>query len=97
MDFEILKKAGVGQQEFAELVGVSRVSVNNWVRGKNRPSKHLVSKTKQQLAYITVAHRMGLLPGDIPTMHKSNVDSRRDYIHDKLDDAAQKIREVRKK
>lgn len=93
MDFEILKKAGVGQQEFAELVGVSRITVNNWVRGKNDPSRHLAKQVKHNLTLITAAHRLKYLPGDIPTMHKTNVESRREYIRDKLDDAALKIKE----
>lgn len=93
MDFSIIKKAGVGQQEFADLVGVSRITVNKWVSGKNPPSRHVVQKVKHNLTLLTAAHRLKYLPGDIPTMHKSNVDSRREYIHDKLADTAAKIRE----
>ena len=95
MEFDIIKKAGIGQQEFAELIGVSRVSVNNWVRGKSKPSKHTREKCKRYLTYLKVANRMKLLPGQIPTMHRLNVLSRREYIRAKLDDAAQKIAEVK--
>jgi hypothetical protein len=95
MDFTILKLAGVGQQEFGNLVGVSRVSVNNWVRGKANPSRHVEEKCKRYLAYLKVAHRMKLLPGQIPTMHKTNVASRKEYIRDRLEIAAQKITELK--
>lgn len=92
MDYTILKKAGVGQKEFADLIDASRVTVNNWVTGKNKPSKHLQKKVKNQLTLVTAAHRLRLLPGEIPTMHKSNVAARKKYIHDKLGDAAKKLR-----
>ena len=93
MDFDMIKKAGLGQQEFADLVGVSRITVNKWVSGKNPPSRHVEQKVKQQLGLLTAATRLKYLPGDIPTMHKNNVLARRDYIRDKLVDTAAKIRE----
>lgn len=92
MDFAILKKAGIGQQEFADLVGVSRISVNNWVTGKNQPSRHLTPKVKQQLTLLLAATRLKTLPGEIPTMHKTNVSSRQEYIRDKLADAESILR-----
>jgi transcriptional regulator with XRE-family HTH domain len=93
--FEILEKAGVSQREFAELVGVSRVTVNNWSRGKQKPSNVLSKIAQKQLAYITVAYRLDWLPGDIPRMHRTNVEARKQYISAKLDDAAEKIRQKR--
>ena len=96
MDYGILKKAGVGQKEFAELVGVSRITINNWVTGRNNPSKHLAQKVRVQLTLVTAANRLGTLPGDIPTMHKTNVLSRKKYIRAKLADAAKKL-QARKK
>jgi transcriptional regulator with XRE-family HTH domain len=95
-DFKILEEAGLSQREFAELVGVSRVTVNNWLRGKQKPSNVLAKLAKRQLAYITVAHRLGWLPGDIPRMHKSSVEARSIYIRDKLESAAEKIRQKKR-
>ena len=37
-DFSVLKRAGISQGEFGVMVGVSRVTVNNWVRDRCDPS-----------------------------------------------------------
>ena len=95
MDFTILETTGVNQKEFGYLVGVSRVSVNYWVSGRSKPSKHVTPQCKRYLAYLTVAHRMKLLPGQIPPMRKGNVEFRRAYIRDKLAVAAEKIAELK--
>ena len=92
IDYAIIKKAGLGQKEFAELLGVSRVTVSNWVNNKTSPSKHLESKVRNTVTLLTAANRLKLLPGDIPNMHSSNVEERKKYIHDKLADAAKKLR-----
>lgn len=89
MDFTIIKRAGIGQLEFAKLCGVSRVTVNNWVLGHTTPNKHVATKVGKQLALLKVAVRLRYLPGDIPSMHSRNVTSRAEYIHDKLADAAE--------
>lgn len=96
-DFTTIKKAGIGQLEFAELIPVSRVTVNNWVSGRTAPSRHVAKQVKTQLTLLRAAVRLRTLPGDIPTMHHSNVESRKDYIRGKLDDAAEKIREQKAK
>lgn len=36
---EILKSKGVKQKWLAETIGVSEVTVSNWVKGKNYPTK----------------------------------------------------------
>ena len=96
-DFKIIKKAGLGQLEFADLIPVSRVTVNNWVSGKTKPNKHVVNEVKRNIVLLRAAYRLRTLPGDIPTMHQSNVESRREYIRDRLDDAAKKLRESKAK
>lgn len=91
MDFTIIKKAGIGQLEFAKLCDVSRVTVSNWVLGHTSPNRHVVKQVAKQLLLLKAAHRLRYLPGDIPSMHKHNVQSREEYIHDKLADASKKL------
>lgn len=37
MDFETIARAGLTQKQFALMVGVDRVTVNTWVRGRRKP------------------------------------------------------------
>jgi transcriptional regulator with XRE-family HTH domain len=97
MEWKIIEQSGISQREFAELIGVSRVTVSNWVRGAQKPTKVFARLAKRQLTYLKVAHRLKWLPGDIPKMHKTNVDSRAEYIHAKLTDAAAKIKATQAK
>ena len=97
MDFSIIKKAGLGQLEFAKLCDVSRVTVSNWVLGRTTPNRHVTKQVARELALLRAAVRLRYLPGDIPSMHKNNVASREDYIHDKLADAAEKLLEKKAK
>lgn len=97
MDWKIIEDSGISQREFAELIGVSRVTVSNWVRGAQKPTKVFAKLANRQLTYLKVAHRLKWLPGDIPKMHKTNVGSRKEYIHAKLVDAAAKIKETQAK
>ena len=38
MNFQAIESAGLSQREFAELVGFSRPTVNQWMNGRVRPS-----------------------------------------------------------
>lgn len=92
LDYEIIREAGVGQKEFGDIVGTSRVTVNNWVNGKTNPSRHLEKTVRNHLTLLKAAVRLKLLPGDIPSMHKTNVEARRKFIRAKLNLAAKKLR-----
>jgi transcriptional regulator with XRE-family HTH domain len=61
LDFAIIKKAGLSQQDFADLCGVSRVTVNLWVNGKT-PSRFLKEKLSETLMAIAEADALGKLP-----------------------------------
>jgi len=97
MDFDSIKRAGLGQKEFADLIGVSRVSVNHWVKGKSKPGKHTVDKCRKQLQLVGAAHKLKFLPADIPIMCNSNVESRKAYIDAKLSETKRKIKLLKKK
>jgi len=62
MDFEVVKKAGLRQTEFAKLCGVSRVTANSWLRGKMKPHRLLQLSVAKRLDLIAEA----LIVGDLP-------------------------------
>ncbi len=62
MDFSAIASAGLTQAEFAKLVGVSRVTVNTWVRGKMHPHHFISDKVDAALARLRKATRAGTLP-----------------------------------
>lgn len=97
MDFNAIEEAGLTQSEFAQLVGSSRGTVNNWVRGRSSPTNAYQKACKSNLLLIQVAMRMYTLPGSIPTIYKGNMDSRKEYISASLKKAAEYIRTHTKK
>lgn len=62
MDFSVIKRARMTQGEFADLVGVSRVTVNQWVRGKMRPHRYTSAKIGAMLEHLESAAEFGELP-----------------------------------
>lgn len=62
MDFSVIKKSGITQQEFAELVGVGRVTVNLWVRGKMNPNIEVQPTVLWHLEMLDRAIEAGDLP-----------------------------------
>jgi len=62
MNFSNIKKAGITQQEFAELVGVGRVTVNLWVRGKMNPNLESQATVLWHLEMLEHALESGTLP-----------------------------------
>lgn len=55
MQFDVIARAGLTQQEFGALAGVSRVSVNTWVKGKVQPNKFIGSKIAALLGFLEAA------------------------------------------
>ena len=53
MDFELIRKSGLRQHEFASLCGVSRTTVNLWVTGKMNPNRFVRDRVISVLAAIT--------------------------------------------
>lgn len=64
MDFGLIGKAGLTQVEFAEIVGVSRVTVNMWSRGRVKPSRFVRVKVLKTLSAIRKAVENKSLPAD---------------------------------
>ena len=84
LDFEVVNRTGVSQKEFADMLGVSRVTVNRWYNGISHPSRALDKTVRHALGVFELALEEGLLPGTMPTMHSKNVDSRRQHINKAL-------------
>lgn len=64
MDFRLIKEAGLTQGEFAELIGVSRASVNTWVSG-GRPAKFLRPVVKLYLDWLRECIKDNVLPQEL--------------------------------
>lgn len=46
---QLLQERGYTQEAFADLIGVSRESVKNWIRGKCRPNLKMLNKIADTL------------------------------------------------
>ena len=46
---QLLQEQGYTQEAFADLIGVSRESVKNWIRGKCRPGLKMTNKIADTL------------------------------------------------
>lgn len=64
MQFDVIDKAGLTQTQFANLVGVSRVTVNTWVRGHMKPRRHIQPRVARALKLINEALEARRLPVD---------------------------------
>lgn len=62
MRFDLIERAGITQGQFAELAGVSRITVNTWVKGRYGPRADLRTRVVRLLGLITEALRTGALP-----------------------------------
>ena len=61
-DFTIVARAGLTQKEFATLTGVSRATVNMWVRGKMKPHRYLKTKAARVVSALEKAIVDATLP-----------------------------------
>lgn len=64
MEFRIVTRAGLSQQQFAELVGVTRVTVNTWFTGRHRPSPYYRQRVQAALKAIQSMVKDKQLPID---------------------------------
>ncbi len=71
MDFSVIKRAGLLQHEFSSLVPVSRVTVNNWVRGHKAPHPYILGRVQTILKVLEAAIEEGDLPLSKGTTNRS--------------------------
>lgn len=62
MEFDVIKRAGLTQGEFAKLCGVSRVTANMWLNQKMKPHRLLRVAVAKRLEILDEAVAVGDLP-----------------------------------
>ena len=62
MDFSLIHRADVRQHEFADLCGVTRVTVNLWVQGKMMPHRFIRAHIETALDGVAAALESAQLP-----------------------------------
>lgn len=68
MDFTVIERAGLTQAQVGLLVGVSRVTINLWSKGK----KPVSEKQTPKLHRLLTALQRAVDAGDLPPVHKNN-------------------------
>lgn len=79
-DFSVVNRAGLTQQEFAQLIGVGRLTVHFWMKGKRKPSRYLAKKVRKALALLAKAVDENKLPGAMPPPVRGAMVQRVAYI-----------------
>lgn len=73
LDFDIVMRSGLTQQEFADLAKVSRITAIYWIKGQRKPSKHTYERTAEILKRLDLALSTGTLPLTTPPPRKGNI------------------------
>lgn len=66
MDVTTATKAGLSQSEIAQALGVCRVTVNLWSRGKMKPHKLHAERLAHRMEVLVKAITQGLIPPQDP-------------------------------
>ena len=64
MDYSVIARAGLTQQEFASLINFSRPSTNLWINGRKTPGPRAAHHIKLALAALESAVENGHLPAN---------------------------------
>ncbi len=62
LDFTVIDRAGLTQQEFADAAEVSRVTTNKWVMGKMAPHRYIKERITELLGVLENAIEEERLP-----------------------------------
>lgn len=62
MDLNIVRQAGLSNDQFAQLVGVSRITVSSWVNQRSSPRPRLRAHVVRALQLLSQAVAEGALP-----------------------------------
>jgi transcriptional regulator with XRE-family HTH domain len=60
--FDKIKKAGLSVDEFATIIGVSRIAVFNWKAGRTSPHKQLKQKVARAIDFVSKLTELKKLP-----------------------------------
>lgn len=80
MDFTTISRAGLTQREFADLVGVSRVTTNMWVTGKMAPHRFIKDNVEAVLLALNTAIENDQFPLPKSVPKHQRVDTARDLL-----------------
>ncbi len=78
---DLRKSMNLTQQQFAELLGVSFVTLNRWENGKIKPSSMGIAKL-QQLAKHGRIEEQAVISAAVSTAHAAEVPTRLDFLGD---------------
>lgn len=67
MDYDTIARAGLTQEQFGRLLGVSRVTVNTWVMKKRKPTASTRVRVQLALRVLQAAVERGDLPIEVET------------------------------
>lgn len=90
--FDVLPQAGVSAAEFAGIVGVTRVSVHNWIAGRKSPHKLVrarVSTALKVLQKLVDAKKLPLDRGIEPEVRRLKLARLKEIVDRALQTASQ--------
>ena len=87
---ELRKKAGIGQKELADIIGVSIPTVSDWETGKKQPSKERLRKLAEyfQVDELVILGKTVINTGDGPITEEAKI------ISDGIDKLSEVQREM---
>lgn len=83
-DFSLIAQAGLTQQDVADYLGVSRVTINYWVQGRVDPHPWIKEDVGRFLAKLETAIDEGRLPVQLPDLREVTRASRRAALEEVL-------------
>jgi transcriptional regulator with XRE-family HTH domain len=83
-DFSLIAQAGLTQQDVADYLGVSRVTINYWVQGHVEPHPWIKEDVGRFLAKLKIAVDEGRLPAQLPDLREVTRASRRAALEEVL-------------
>jgi transcriptional regulator with XRE-family HTH domain len=83
-DFSLIAQAGLTQQDAADYLGVSRVTVNYWVQGRVEPHPWVRDEVGKFLAKLKAGLDEERLPIQLPDLREVTRASRRAALEEVL-------------
>ena len=79
-NFDVIERAGISQDEFAQIMDVSRTTAHNWIHGKTKPHRIMDRRLQKLLSRIEDAVEHNRLPGKLPPTSKYTRTARHEII-----------------
>lgn len=85
MDFSAIERGKLTQKEFGILCGVSRVTVNLWVRNKMQPHRYIRQDVERTISLLNQAIDQGQLPLAHALTPDQRVEALREMVSENLE------------